>query len=188
MTQWSQEAHARIAAAIKAARGKRSAQWLADRTAELGHPITRAQIANYESGRKQSLDIIELIVIAAALNTSPVLLVYPGPYYEAVELLPGANRAQFTAVQWFSAEEDHGIWRKIHPSAGFNEAADEERAAALSWLENTRHLRLWRELEDAENIRGALVERDDPDRDRQQIAFYDSQIKRLRDELGIGDA
>jgi transcriptional regulator with XRE-family HTH domain len=61
-----------MAAAIKSARASRSAQWLADETERLGYPISRAAIANYESGRKKGLDVAELLVLAAALNCPTV--------------------------------------------------------------------------------------------------------------------
>ncbi|MDO3240030.1 hypothetical protein P5W04_07870 [Mycobacteroides abscessus subsp. abscessus] len=108
MTQWSDDMHARIARAIKSARGTRSAQWLADSTATLGHPVSRAQIANYESGRKKSLDIPELVVIAAALGVPPVALLYPDLPDGEVEILPGENLESDSAVRWFSGESDWG--------------------------------------------------------------------------------
>jgi len=142
MTLWSDETHTRIAAAIKKARGKRSAQWLADRTAELGYPMTRSQIANYESGRKQSLDVAELIVLAAALDTSPVVLVYPGPYVDdLVEALPGVNAPKFIAAQWFSAAQWFGMAQK---------PGDDPVGR---WQTATRELDLSRRLADLEQQR-----------------------------------
>lgn len=91
MTQWAEETHLRIAAAIKRYRGEMSAQQLSERTAELGYPLSRSQIANYESGRKKNLDIAELLVIAAALNLPPALLLYPDLPDGDVEVLPGQH-------------------------------------------------------------------------------------------------
>lgn len=164
MTQWSEETHRRIAAAIKKARGKRSAQWLADRTAELNYPITRAQIANYESGRKQSLDIAELVVLAAALNTSPVSLVFPGPYDEEVELFPGESHTQFMAAQWFSAI----------PEGPYDELR--------RWADSVTELNAWRRLSDLESTvwyGGA---------DAKLQAQILKEAQRLRQQLGIADA
>jgi len=176
--------HVRIAGAIKRARGKRSAQWLADRTAELGYPITRAQIANYESGRKQSLDIAELIVVAAALDMSPVTLVYPGPYEQGIELLPGVEASEFEAAQWFSGL---GYWWVI---AGSDDEA--WRTAGRAWVNSMRTLRAHRQLQEAELMRAQVMARGDFDRDRDQIVFYDRRIEQIRQELipdrNIGDA
>jgi hypothetical protein len=45
------------------ARLRRSAQWLADETERLGYPISRAAIANYESGVRarcqRAIEVVE---------------------------------------------------------------------------------------------------------------------------------
>lgn len=106
MTQtWSEDVHRRVASAIKKARAGRSAQWLADQTEQLGYPISRSAIANYESGRKKTLDLVELIAIAAALHVPPVVLLYPELPTGLVELLPDITVTSWDAVAWFSGEE-----------------------------------------------------------------------------------
>ena len=181
--------HVRIAGAIKQARGKRSAQWLADRTVDLGYPITRAQIANYESGRKQSLDTAELIVLAAALNTSPANLIYPGPYQDIVEVLPGREGSEFDAVQWFSGLEWHNFTK-----------LDNDDLSPDEWNTATKTLRLWRLLAERRmernKARFRMVKentiRDDDS--RQLLAVYDTmiedlqqQLEDLQQQLGISD-
>jgi transcriptional regulator with XRE-family HTH domain len=102
--EWVGAVHERIAGAIKATRDTKnmSAQQLADETKRLGYPISRSQIANYESGRKQSLDVAELLVIAAALDTAPVCLVFPGPYRDNVRIFPeSVDFPELLAAQWF---------------------------------------------------------------------------------------
>lgn len=177
--------HARIATAIKRARGKRSAQWLADRTADLGYPITRAQIANYESGRKQRLDVAELIVIAAALNTSPVVLVYPGPYQNKVKILPGRESEEFNAAQWFS-----GLQRLWPPVA----AADDDLGPITEWDDAIEELETYRLLAERISARSrALADiTKNPDAPTvsllwEQVAMYDKMIHDLKQQLGIGD-
>lgn len=169
MAQWEADMHARIAAAIKKTRGKRSAQWLADRTVEIGYPITRAQIANYESGRKQSLDIAELIVIAAALNTSPVALVYPGPYQSETEILPGRKAGEFNAAQWFS-----GIYSYLG-----NDGPGAAEDPAEQWRANTETLYQWRHLDEL------IATRDEMD-NPEHIGVLNRQIKAICERLGIG--
>lgn len=173
MDQWTEGGHARIAAAIRAVRGNRSAQWLADRTAELGHPVTRAQITNYENGRKASLDVADLIVIAAALGTSPVCLVYPGPYGERIPHLPGMDASQFEAAQWFSGE----MW--------ISGVGDD-------WTDSTEQLRYSRLLAEVELARKRAVFRhvkagrppeQAADLDA-ELALYDRQIREFRSRLG----
>jgi transcriptional regulator with XRE-family HTH domain len=106
MTQdqdWGGVLHARIAQAIRTARqGRLSAQQLADETERLGYGISRSQIANYESGRKKSLDVAELLVIAAALGVPPLQLLLPGEPDVDVEMLPGQRTSTFHAIAWFT--------------------------------------------------------------------------------------
>lgn len=174
MTQWDVDMHARIAGAIKAARGKRSAQWLADRTSDLGYPITRAQIANYESGRKKNLDIAELVVIAAALNTSPVNLVFPGPYDAQVEAVPREIVTEFQAAQWFSGFDSY-VWYDEIGQVGDREDEWNE------WRSNTSTLDQWRELNDLIAMRNDM---DNPG----HIAALNRQIKSICERLGTSIA
>jgi len=161
--------HARIAAAIKRTRGKRSAQWLADRTVELGYPITRAQIANYESGRKQSLDIAELIVLAAALNTSPVNLIYPGPYDAEVEVIPGSAMSEFAAAEWFS-----GVYNYAGSPAAERGGDQDE------WNSNVELLSLWRQLSEL------VLQSEDLDNPK-LLALVNKQIDAVAERIGRMD-
>ena len=100
--QWAEALHQRIAQAIRDAReGKMTAQQLADETERLGYPISRSRIANYESGRKQSLDIGELFVLAAALRVAPLELLFPDLPDQTVEMLPGQTETTLNASSWF---------------------------------------------------------------------------------------
>jgi len=68
---------------------KRSAQWVADRTGQLGCPVPRSTIADLEIGRRKHMLLSELIALAAALGVPPALLVVPLGQVEKVEMLPG---------------------------------------------------------------------------------------------------
>lgn len=103
--EWEKAVHERIAAAIKNAReGRLTAQQLADETKRLGYPISRSQISNYEVGRKQGLDVTELLVIAAALGVPPLPLLFPGEPNDEVEMLPNQPAPIFFAKAWFSGD------------------------------------------------------------------------------------
>jgi transcriptional regulator with XRE-family HTH domain len=105
--EWTKGLHQRIAEAIKDARqGRLTGQQLADDTEQLGYPITRSQIANYESGRKQSLDVAELLVLAAALGVPPVALLFPNLPDGDVEVVPGQVMSSADAMRWFTGEND----------------------------------------------------------------------------------
>lgn len=79
-----------------------SAQTLADRTEELGHPLSRATIAALESGRRGTVTVADLIVLSRALNVPPVVLVFPIGEDENTELLPGLWTETMRSVDWWS--------------------------------------------------------------------------------------
>lgn len=86
-----------------------SAQQLALRCAELGLPtLTRSTIANLESGRRQYVDVAELLILAAALQVAPAVLVFPVGYEAEVERLPGQTATPLDAVDQFSGTDQGG--------------------------------------------------------------------------------
>lgn len=102
---WEQELTNRVGRQLVKSRGKRSAQWLADRTAELGHPIGRATISQFENGNRKSISVAELLVFAAALEISPVALLYEDRFADGtVEVLPGVATTAAHAALWTTGE------------------------------------------------------------------------------------
>lgn len=109
---WSEEQAYRIAQEVRRLRRRRSAQWLADKTGELGYHVTRTVISDLENGRRRYVTTAELIVLARALNTAPIALMYPFPYYQEgkIQILPipegkqGRDLDKIVAVQWFTGE------------------------------------------------------------------------------------
>lgn len=86
-------------------RGRRlSAQGLADRCAELGHPLDRSVIAKLEKGIRQTVSVADLLVLAKALDLPPLALVFPVGYEEEAEVLPGRSEHPVTALRWASGE------------------------------------------------------------------------------------
>lgn len=167
--EWAVDVVRRVGAEVKRLRGNsRSAQWLSDRCADLGYPIGRATISEIEVGRRKSVSVPELIVLAAALNTSPVNLVYPGPYQNAVEILPARKAGEFNAAQWFS-----GVYSYL--------GSDRPGAAedpAEQWRANTETLYQWRHLDELMTTRDEM---DNPE----HIAVLNRQIKAICDRLRI---
>lgn len=109
MTQpemWSRRLTTVVASQIARLRAERhmSAQQLADATATLGHPIPRSVIANLESGRRETLSVAELLVMARALDVAPVLLVFPVGHEAVAEPLPDAVVDTWRAAKWFTGE------------------------------------------------------------------------------------
>lgn len=99
---------ARVAGEVRRLRGKEqsalSAAKVADRTLDIGFGISRSVVADLETGRKKSIDVPELLVLAAALGVSPAQLVFPDLPRGKVEVLPGLEQESHDALQWFSGE------------------------------------------------------------------------------------
>ncbi len=109
MTQeWSQQIVDRVGKEVRRARTAASpplsGQALSERTAELGHPISRAVISDLETGRRRGLDVADLIVLAAALQIAPVQLLFPDLPRGPVDVLPGRPHESHDAVRWFAGE------------------------------------------------------------------------------------
>ncbi|SHM56992.1 helix-turn-helix domain-containing protein [Streptomyces yunnanensis] len=104
---WPERLAATIAGEIRRYRLnlKMSAQQLSDRCAELGMEIPRAVISNLENGRRTSVTVAEVLVLAAALGVPPAALIFPVGYAEKTEALPGAEVPPFEAVRWLGGEE-----------------------------------------------------------------------------------
>lgn len=169
--RWAKDLHKRVGASIRQARAGRgmSAQQVADKTASLGYPVSRSQIANYESGRKQSLDIAELLVIAATLDVPPVSLLLGGHPDREVEVLPGQTMQTTAALARFSGDdsyESNAIARESIPASppALLLVLVRERAGAE------------RELAAAKAVFELLGE---PDDDARQIAHIAELTKRI---------
>jgi transcriptional regulator with XRE-family HTH domain len=97
---------ARFGFAVKTRRTtlKLSASELARRTADLGYPISRSAIAKIESNsRSGKVDVAELLVLSAALDIPPVVLLFLiVPVGGPTEMLPGVGVLAEEAVRWMS--------------------------------------------------------------------------------------
>ena len=100
---WDERLVWHIAFAIRRLRKEQqmSAQKLADRTTELGYTVSRTTVSDLENGRRKYITVTELLLLAAALNTTPAALVYPGPCTRDMEALPDTQVPEALAVQWF---------------------------------------------------------------------------------------
>ncbi|OHU60533.1 hypothetical protein BKG82_07815 [Mycobacteroides chelonae] len=82
-----------------------TAQAISERTAALGYPISRIAVSKIENNnRAGKLDVAELIVLAAAMNTPPLALLYPELPDGEVDMLPGQAVSSIVAARWFSGE------------------------------------------------------------------------------------
>ncbi|MFB7944564.1 helix-turn-helix domain-containing protein [Kitasatospora cineracea] len=104
-----------------------TAQELADMTRELGHEVPRNVIANWESGRRKTITVPELIVLAEALEAAPSDLLFSPVIGGRVDYLPGWKIDRWAAFTRFTGErynypgydelyayrEHDRIWRKL---------------------------------------------------------------------------
>ena len=79
-------------------------QKLADKTEELGMPIPRSVLANLESGRRDTVSVAEVLVLAAALDVAPIELICPVGFDKQTEMLPGRMMDPLSAMRWFTGE------------------------------------------------------------------------------------
>lgn len=102
--EWAEGHASRVAAAVKELRGKRSGQWLSDRTAELGYRVSRTTISELENNKRKYVTTAELCVLAIALEVPPLYLLYPDQPDGSVEVAPGVETSSIVAATWFSGE------------------------------------------------------------------------------------
>jgi transcriptional regulator with XRE-family HTH domain len=81
-----------------------SVQALADRCAQLGMAMPAAVLSNLELGRRESVSVAELVVIAQVLDVSPTLLMVPVTTVDKMEILPGREAGTTEVLEWFAGE------------------------------------------------------------------------------------
>lgn len=112
-SDWEVATTRRIGEQVRKLRGKRSAQQVSDRTKDLGYHVGRATISELETGRRKSIPVTDLVILAAALGVPPVSLIYPDIPDGPVEVLPGHSVSSSDAMQWFDGDrtltQDSGV-------------------------------------------------------------------------------
>jgi transcriptional regulator with XRE-family HTH domain len=106
LDDWQGRATRMVAREIRRYRDERkmSAQQLADRTAELGMEVPRSVLANLESGRRETVTVPEILVLAAALQVTPIELLCPVGFDEQIEILPGRIVDPLSASRWVDGD------------------------------------------------------------------------------------
>lgn len=98
---WPGRIAATVASQMRKYRRERkiSTQRLAVMTAELGMEIPRSVLANFESGRRETVTVAELLILAYALDVTPAMLLIPSG---EAEILPGITWPSEKAAHWLS--------------------------------------------------------------------------------------
>lgn len=81
-----------------------TAAQLSEACTALGADVPTSVINNLETGRRASFGVAELLVVAAALDVAPLLLLFPLGREEAVRVLPDRVVPVWEAVAWFTDE------------------------------------------------------------------------------------
>lgn len=188
---WPDEMTARIAAEIKRLRGGRSGQWLSDRTAELGYRVSRSTISEIETGRRKSITLSDLIILAAALDTVPLALIYPGPYRDKIRVLPELEVPQIWGVRWFSGElstfsdvpfDEEGRWIRVANASAYNYNLRRMQNARQAAKADQRKMSLIRELRRLQRAKRA-GEKDVSDEEVQSLIAAIADYRREADFL-----
>jgi transcriptional regulator with XRE-family HTH domain len=126
---WSKTVTAVVAGQIKFWRDQRnlSANELSKRTAELGSEVPRSVIANLETGRRDSISVDELLILGAALDVPPLLLLTPVGRTKTMRVLPSVDSTPWFARGWI-------IGARLVEYAG---------ASAQRWRESRRAVALY---------------------------------------------
>lgn len=180
--RWAKDLHERIGAAIRQARAGRrmSAQQVADKTADLGYPVSRSQIANFESGRKRTLDVAELMIVAAALDVPAVSLLFGGHPDRDVEVLPGQTTQTVAALARFIGD---GSIDPNRFAAQWDWDSTNPPAVLLDLVRD--RARAERELEDAKATFELLGEHDDDGRRIAHIRELSNRIASLNKLINV---
>lgn len=102
-SQWAIDRRKRIGRAIRTAREQ--AGLTADVVAEIatggGYPLTRDMVINIELGRKKSIDVCELLILAEAMGVPGLSLLFPDLVDTLVEVLPNTEKPSGDAALGF---------------------------------------------------------------------------------------
>lgn len=143
---WSTRLAQSIAGEVRRYRQARglSAQQLADRCASLGMPIQRSVLANLESGRRTTVTVAEVLVLAKALGVPPGALIFPVGTQPVVEILPDGYVEPLSAVNWLSGHVffDDNVAESFYDSPlGLLRRHDDEAKGLLRLLTARSHAR-----------------------------------------------
>lgn len=111
MANWQKEMTDRIGRQVQTLRGNNTALWLSERTEKLGMKVSRSALSELENGKRKSISLAEFFILAAALDVSPVALLFPEYPDGVVEFLPGIKTSSFEASNWISGDQllDNGL-------------------------------------------------------------------------------
>ncbi|WP_313550909.1 helix-turn-helix transcriptional regulator [Corynebacterium sp.] len=121
MSDWQKNMTDTIGREVKRHRGDRSHLWLQQQTEKLGLKVSRSGISQLENGNRTSISVAEWLILAAALEVPPLLLLWPRYPDGEAELLPNFSATAQDGVKWASGQfsiEQAGAVEGLAESAG----------------------------------------------------------------------
>lgn len=107
-----------------------TAQQLSDRCADLGVNVPRNSVSNLENGRRDAINLHEVVAVAAAMEVPPAELAFPPNAW--IPYLPGERVTSYEAVEAFTGAET----REATPGQLLDKLLPEEDVWALVNLVN----------------------------------------------------
>ncbi|MDG4788101.1 hypothetical protein O7626_19505 [Micromonospora sp. WMMD1102] len=122
---------------------------LAEECQRLGMPeLTEASLGNIERGQKEGakrgirrVTAEELVVLAVALDATPLQLMYPFDKVRAVKVLPSVEAGAWDAAAWFAGRAAFPRPEAFDPEFGVYEKGS---VAVELWEQHERQLFEWR--------------------------------------------
>lgn len=112
------------------------------RTAELGHPVNRTSVAKLEAGgtRAANATLVDVLVLAVALDVPPPLLVLPLGEAEQVAITPELVAHPHLAFEWWAGQEtfvgNRSAWHtNAAPLRMFEGLRARQDAARAAWVQ-----------------------------------------------------
>lgn len=188
--QWAKELVARVGRSVKSARAGKSAAWLSDRTAELGYRISPTVIAKLDSGhRGEVLSVAEWLILSAALDVTPMSLLFPDIPDGPVDMLPGVEQTSFTAAVWVAGDDIEGLAARPDALSTLDFRHYEVMKSALQRAHYERHLTELKNMlssadsdDEVDKLTSSMV------RTRQQLQSVNERIHSLGGTVVDGDA
>lgn len=178
---WHRATSERVGKAVAKSRkdAGMTAQQLAERCKELGAPIHRTTITKIEGGRSR-FDVGELLILAAALDVPPLVLLYPDLPAGQVEISPGRPSTSWDAYLWATGMAPSFL-NPIAPSRGarlLNAVMDRQK---LSAERGRLQVRLSLRDPEDDSFRGSMEQR--VSSIAKELDRLDSEIRELGGEL-----
>ena len=189
LTDWPRRLAASIGERVRELRKTQglSAQELADRTTTLGHEVKRSVISDMEIGRRPTVALPDIFVLARALSVPPIALIAPAASGSAIEVLAGDAVDTWAAVDWIN-----GAGARLNSPRTWIASHEDVEASEAIWHHVgdpyfVKHLYDVAVARWLDAIKSAATEEPNTDAHKyatQLVHTERRRVRELRDELG----